>query len=292
MIRRLLGLAALSLALAAPRTGHAADRLSQAEARFASLDGLKVRYKLLGQGEPALVFVHGWICSLEFWSGQASAFAATHRVLLVDLPGHGGSDKPQVDYTMELFARGVLAAMRDAGIEKAVLVGHSMGAPVVRQLYRLFPQKAQALVTVDGSLRAYFQDPAQLARFAERYRGADWKANTTAAVDGMLAPGMDKDLRGFVRAEMLKAPQHVVLGGVLAMGDAKIYAPDPIGVPLLAVHAKSPYWSADYEAFVRSLNPKVDYRVMEGVSHFLMLEKPEAFNALLAGFLAAQGWAR
>lgn len=53
--------------------------------------------------------------------------------------------------------------------------------------------------------------------------------------------------------------------------------------------AKMPYWTADYEQYVRKLAPEADYRMMDGVGHFLMMEKPEAFNAIMAEFLSKQG---
>jgi pimeloyl-ACP methyl ester carboxylesterase len=76
-------------------------------------------------------------------------------VIALDLPGHGQSDKPQIAYTMDLFANAIDAVMRDAKVERAVLVGHSMGTPVARQFYRKYPQKTLAIVIVDGGLRLF-----------------------------------------------------------------------------------------------------------------------------------------
>ena len=80
------------------------------------------------------------------------------RMLFVDLPGYGKSDKPKMDYTMDVFAQAVDAVLRDAGVERAVLAGHSMGTPVVLQFYRLYPAKTKALVFVDGPLRPFLKD--------------------------------------------------------------------------------------------------------------------------------------
>src|SRR5262245_13090206 len=118
---------------------------------LAKLGDAKVHYESHGEGDQALVLVHGWTCNATFWRRQIPDLAG-HRVLVVDLPGHGESDKPELAYTMEHFARGIDAVMRDAGVGKAVLVGHSMGTPVIRQFYRLFPDRTLALVIVDGSL--------------------------------------------------------------------------------------------------------------------------------------------
>src|SRR6266404_5911527 len=99
-------------------------------------DGARVHYESYGKGKDAVVFIHGWTCDLSFWRGQAPVYQK-HRSLLIDLPGHGQSDKPEVSYTQERFARAVDAVMRDAGVDRAVLVGHSMGGPVALTFLRL-----------------------------------------------------------------------------------------------------------------------------------------------------------
>src|SRR5258707_15599034 len=103
-----------------------ASSLSAADATY---DGSRVHYEDYGKGKEAIVFIHGWTCDLTFWREQAPVYKK-HRALLIDLPGHGESDKPEVDYTQERFARAVEAVMRDAGVDRATLVVHSMGGTV------------------------------------------------------------------------------------------------------------------------------------------------------------------
>jgi pimeloyl-ACP methyl ester carboxylesterase len=119
--------------LAATSTAFAAD----GESQFAKLDGARIHYKSWGKGKDALVLVHGWGCNLNHWRDQIPDFAKRNRVIALDLPGHGESDKPQqLSYTMDLFANAIDAVMRDAKVEHAVVMGHSMGTPVARQFYR------------------------------------------------------------------------------------------------------------------------------------------------------------
>jgi pimeloyl-ACP methyl ester carboxylesterase len=122
------------------RANEPGDMLDKASSRYANLDKSRVHYKSFGEGKTAVVFIHGAFCDLTAWRFQVPAFAHKGRLVLIDLPGHGQSDKPKVEYTMDLFARAVDAVLKDAGIEKAVLVGHSMGTPVARQFWRLYPE--------------------------------------------------------------------------------------------------------------------------------------------------------
>jgi len=259
--------------------GQAAEMKS----RFASFGDNKVRYQVSGKGEEALIFIHGWTCNGDFWRGQVGAFPAL-RVIAVDLPGHGQSDKPHVSYTMDYFARSIEAVMRDAKVKRAVLVGHSMGTPVIRQFYRLYPEKTLGLVAVDGAVRLMFSKE-QMEKLLSAFR-ANYQAAAPQLVDSLLTPIKDPKLKNEIRTAMLSTPDYVAISAMEGMGDEKIYAPDAIKVPFLAVLAKSPFWSEDTESFLRSLAPQLEFHMWEDVSHFLMMERPEEFNRTLQAFLA------
>ena len=262
--------------------------LDRAPSRFAPYNGTRVHFKSLGAGTTAVVFVHGWSCDLTFWRAQVPAVDGRVRAIFLDLPGFGRSDKPDVAYTMDYFAGAADAVLKAAGVEHAVLVGHSMGAPVVRQYYRRFRPEVKALVVVDGALRMPFGDSAQTARFVAQWEGADYAERMSGMVDALFAGSADTVLRAWVKRQMMATPQRVAASAMRGMADGAIWRDDPIEVPLLAVMAQSRNWSADYVAYVKRLAPGVRYETMSGVGHFLMLERPAEFNAMLVEFLRSQ----
>src|SRR5215467_2630075 len=170
--------------------------------RFARLDTMRVHYQNYGEGKEAVVFIHGWSCSLKYWKANIPAFVNQSRVIAIDLPGHGESDKPQVTYSMDLFARAIDAVLTDAGVERATLVGHSMGTPVIRQFYRKYPNKTRALVIVDGNLRP-FGNPEQMKQFIDTLRGPDYRAQVEQMVGFMTQPVKDPKTREEIKAVML-----------------------------------------------------------------------------------------
>src|ERR1041385_2161974 len=160
--------------------------LDRAPSRFAPYNGTRVHFKSLGAGTTAVVFVHGWSCDLTFWRAQVPAVDGRVRAIFLDLPGFGRSDKPDVAYTMDYFAGAVDAVLRAAGVERAVLVGHSMGAQVVRQYYRRYRARVVALVVVDGALRTPFGDSSQTARFVAEWEGGDYAERMSKMGEGLL----------------------------------------------------------------------------------------------------------
>ena len=242
-----------------------------------------IQYSDLGnrKNKNAIVFVHCWTCNAEFWRDNVKAFPE-YRVITLDLPGHGQSDKPKVDYTMEYFARAVDTVMKHAGVEKAVLVGHSMGTPIIRKFYELYPEKTRGLVIVDGALLP-FGPRDQVEKFFEPLF-KDYKAGAATFLDGMLQTARE-DVRPFIRASMLATPDYVGQSAMKQMLD-DAYAPHgKINVPVLAVMAPSPMWPKDLEAQYRSAAPNLEYRAFEGVSHFLQLERPKEFNDAMRAFI-------
>lgn len=254
------------------------------ESKYAMLNGAKIHYQSYGgNGKDAFVLVHGWGCELGYWKNQIPELSKRARVIALDLPGHGQSDKPQIAYTMDHFAAAVDAVLRDAKVEHAVLIGHSMGTPVVRQFYRKYPAKTLAIVIVDGGLRL-FGTKEMRDQFLNMFRAANYK-EAGAQMFTQMTPVLATAEKDHVIASLQSTPQNVLVSAMEAMGQEDLYATDKINVPVLAILAKSPFWAADTEQFFRSLAPDLEYQMWEGVDHFLMLEKPKEFNETVVAFV-------
>lgn len=254
------------------------------KSNWANYDGGKVHYYDIGnqKSKNALILIHGWTCNADFWKDSYSAFPG-YRVIAIDLPGHGQSDKPKASYSMEYFARSIYAVTKKAKVNKAVLVGHSMGTPVIRQFYRLYPGQTLGLVVVDGPLQP-FGPKAQMDKFFEPMF-ADFKEQGPKFIDGLLGP-VRADLKPAIRAAMISTPDYVAISAMRGMLDDAIWTNDKIDVPVLAIMAKNPMYPAGIEDGYRSVAPKLEFQMWDGVSHFLMMEKPKEFNEAVASFVA------
>ncbi|HLQ38309.1 MAG TPA: alpha/beta hydrolase, partial [Planctomycetota bacterium] len=211
---------ALLLAVLVSGCSTAGTKASVAVHR-APLDGGDVAYSDQGQGPTTLVFVHGWCCNRTVFAAQLAdpLLARGRRLIAIDLPGHGDSAEPRAAYSMDLFARAIAAVLDDAGVQRAVLVGHSNGTPAIRQFYRRYPQRTAGLVLVDGTLQSFFTEPAQWEQFLAPLRGPDWQQRAADFVDAMLAPVHSAEQRARIRAMMLAASQRTMVGGMEAAVD-------------------------------------------------------------------------
>jgi pimeloyl-ACP methyl ester carboxylesterase len=257
---------------------------STGESRWTTLDGAHIHYVNYGKGSEALVLIHGWTMNLDSWRDQIPDFAKRYRVIAIDLPGHGQSDKPQNTYSMDLFARAVDDVMRDAKVKRAVLVGHSMGMPIARQFYRKYPEKTLGIVNVDGPLRP-FGDKAMLDGLLAGLRGPTYREVQNQMFAMLMGPNLSAEARERIKVSTLNTPQHVFVGAMEGMADPSIWGEDKITVPLLAIMARTPFYPANVEEMYRGIAPDMDFYMWQGVGHFLMMEKPKEFNEAVLVFL-------
>ena len=92
-----------------------------------SADGVQIRYEFRGKGEPTLIFVHGWCCDRSYWREQLPYFAEKHRVVAIDLAGHGESGLNRKAWTLDAFGDDVAAVAAKLSLKQMVLIGHSVG---------------------------------------------------------------------------------------------------------------------------------------------------------------------
>ncbi len=251
MFRRLALLSTALVARAAYPAHAQTAGLDRLPSHFAQYQAARIHYKSTGAGSSAVVFIHGWAGALEVWNAQLPVVEGKRHALFIDRPGFGRSDKPNVAYTMDHLAAAIDAVVRDAGVDRAVLVGHR----------------------------------TQIGAFAGRFEGSDYEKNIGAMFDGMLATMTDTASRAFVRRTAVSTPKHAAVSSMREQLNPAIWGDDPIKVSMLAVMAPNPGWNDDYVAYVKRIAPGIRYEVIPGSGHFVMVEHASEFNALLADFL-------
>jgi len=248
----------------------------------ATVDGLSINSRSAGSG-PTIIFVHGWTCDLSSWDQQVPVFSKKYHVVTLDLPGHGKSQLPNDGkLSMDLFARAVEAVRMENKADKIVLVGHSMGAPVIRQYAHLYPTHVAGLVAVDGPLdmRDFppptFSAPPNLA-------GAEGLKTRETMIRGMFVPTTSPAIQDHVMKMMMGAPEATASGAMAAMFDPALRWKNPIKAPSMEVVAGTGR-VPDLQK-TREVLPGFEASQLAGTGHFVMLEKPAEFNQRLTAFL-------
>jgi pimeloyl-ACP methyl ester carboxylesterase len=247
--------------------------------RVSGSEGVSIAYEVRGEGGPTLVFVHGWSCDRSYWAPQLEAFAQEFRVVAVDLGGHGESGLGRQAWTIESFGEDVAAVVEALGLQRVILIGHSMGGDVVPEAARRLTGRVAGLIWVDaykqlGSGRT----PEQVQAFVARFR-PNFAATTKVFVRGMFLPTSDQALVDRVATDMAAAPPTVALPALESTFGYSREVVNTLSALKLPVIAINP----DNEPTdVASMNRHgVEVLIMPGVGHFLHLENAETFNRLL-----------
>jgi pimeloyl-ACP methyl ester carboxylesterase len=248
-----------------------------------SEDGTPISYEIYGSGEPTLVFVHGWSCDARYWRTQLSYFSKNHRVVVLDLAGHGHSGMARSQYTMRLFGEDVKAVTAATGSHSVILVGHSMAGTVIAEAARLMPNRVIGLIGIDTLENIeYSMTREELEKMIDPLE-MDFQTGSRQFVAEMISPHTDSQLREWILADMSAAPPAVAISAMREMmsqyitGDAaKIF--DEIRIPVVTVNGD--LWPINYEANRRHMF-SFDAIVLKEADHFLMMNRAKDFNHAL-----------
>ena len=124
---------------------------------FIKIDGINLYYNDYGKkGQVPFIFIHGWISSSEFWRNQVKKLKDKRRIIILDLRGHGQSDKPREEYSIKKFSEDLDSFMDKLGFAKAILVGHSMGGMIALQFTLDHQEKVEKLILIDTLAKSSF----------------------------------------------------------------------------------------------------------------------------------------
>jgi pimeloyl-ACP methyl ester carboxylesterase len=266
----------------AASSGSAADRSYGEGPRITiSADNVHIEYRVYGHGEPAVLLVHGWACDENYWHAQLDALKARYTVVTLNLAGHGASGANRTDWSMANYAQDVAAVARALPNPQLVLVGHSMGAAVTLAATPLIGERVIGVVAVEA-LRSVGQPPLTPRDIEQRVAPFDANfvgATRTLVTSSLFEPGADAALVQKVAYNMSLRPPAVAVPTLRSLLSMDLMGLLPaIHVPVYAIN--SDLLPTDAARIRRSL-PDFHLDVLNHTGHFLMLEDPPRFNALL-----------
>jgi len=247
--------------------------------KTSSSDGVSIAYVACGKGEAALVFIHGGLADRTFWSNQLEPLAGQHRVVALDLGGHGASGRNRKQWTLESLGRDVEAVVERERLRSVILVGNSLGGAVALEAARLLPGRVVGVIAVDTchdfSAR---MDPAALRQRAESFR-KDFPSACDAMAQSLFHPDADPKLAKDVKTRFRRASPEVLASLLESFGT--------YDGARAAMAARVPIYCLNGDLFPtrsdsnRKIVPEFKAVIMRHAGHFPMLERPEEFNAKL-----------
>lgn len=236
---------------------------------------VRIAFDEVGTGHPTVVLVHGLFANRTYYAAQAQHLAAGHRVLSIDLRGHGESDVPEQGYGLDVFAEDVIRVCDEARVTRAVFCGHSMAVALKVALRR--PDLVAGVVLLDGVVLFPPEVRNEQAGFAQILGTDGWREALLGFFPGIAGPAAER-----VRADIAAIPAFYA-GPIMRELASSDFAQDleALSCPLMYVHSQVP---TDLRR-LRALKPDAIIEEIPGAGHWQMLTMPEQVNALLDRFL-------
>ena len=282
MIARSLALAATiavsSIACGSSTQPASSPSSARVEARVASADGVSIHYVAEGRG-PVVVLVHCLGCNLRYWDVAAGDLARDHRVVRLDLAGHGGSGSDRKAWSIDGFVGDIRAVVNAAGVDRFILVGHSMSGTIALETARELGDRVTGVVPVDSVLDV---DAHMVAETRAQVLGkvrADYRDFIDKQLPNLLPKNPDPSVVARVRGDaMAMVPDRAaaILESIFAYREDLTV--DHLAMPIVAVDADLRPVALDHD---RAHAPQFEARVIEDTGHWLMLDRPTEFARTL-----------
>jgi pimeloyl-ACP methyl ester carboxylesterase len=257
--------------------------VTEAVMKFANRDGVKLAYLDEGVGDPALLFIHGWSSDHTFWRDQIPEFQKRHRVVAVDLRGLGESDAPDEDATIGQFTDDIAWLSRKIGLDKPVIVGHSMGGLIAFKFVQQHQEMARAAVIVDTPLLPLTDEiKGRFSALVSALQSPGYKDVITSVAKNLFGADAPAEIRDYVAERMAAAPQrhmHTAMASSF-FSDENIPKGD-IPVPSLSILSKM---LAATKNQLRERYPGMEVTTVD-CGHAIQMEKPEEFNRIVREFV-------
>ena len=248
--------------------------------------GVRIHYEEAGAGDPALVFVPGWCCDHRFFQPQFDHFQARHRVVAVDPRGFGRSDRPDSGYDIPTQADDVARVCRELGLERPIIVGHSLGGMIAVELAARHPSVPGAIVAVDpGPLAIQPESRAVFEALVAALEGPDASAALRGYVDRMFLATDEPERRRWITDTMASAPVDIaaaIIRGVIDWNGAG--ALQLCAVPLLVLTRAPTTGGSNDPARLLGLKSNIKFGMTVGAGHFHQLEVPDQVNSMMERF--------
>jgi len=250
----------------------------------------RLYYESHGSGQ-ALLFIHGLGSSTQDWEHQLDYFLNDFRIILVDLRGHGQSDKPVGEYNVPMFANDVAELLMQVGETQVHVVGLSLGAWVAYQLAVDYPKLVKSLVVVNclPELVAHsISDRLALLKRTILFRILDMRTIGKLLSKRLFPKETQKDLRQIFIERWAKNDKRAYMATLRgAIGWSIVHKLGEIHCPCSVISAEHDYFPIEQKQKYVSLMPNAKLLVIENCGHAVPFECPEVFNKVLSDTLKA-----
>jgi pimeloyl-ACP methyl ester carboxylesterase len=248
-----------------------------------SFDGVSISFDNKGNGEAAIILVHGWANDRTIWDGQIDHFSDSYQVIAVDLPGFGKSGNNRNEWSIASYGKDISTIIQQLNLKKVVLVGFSLGAPIIIEAASKISDHVIGIVLVDGLQEVERKISPSMAHYVD-----------SVMMDLVNNPTKEKFVgSGFIKNDIDSAYLRIVTmlenasrigwreslaGYIKWQNEQCTNSIQAIKAPIIAINSEiEPTYVEDFRKYA----PTFKTIIVKDVGHLVMWDNPEKFNQLL-----------
>ena len=248
-----------------------------------SFDGVRLSFDNKGNGDTTIILVHGWSNTRSIWDDQVLHFSDKYQVIAVDLPGFGESGNSRSDWTIPAYGEDISTIIQQLDLKKVVLVGFSLGAPVIIETSNKVPGHVIGLVLVDALHEVEEKIPPPMAHYIDSVM-MDLITNPTKEKlvgGGYFVKNVDSAFHRVL--SFLEGASHIgwresLAGTIKWQNENCTKSIKAVEAPIIAINSDLRFTNVDA---LRRYAPGFNAKIVKDVGHLIMWDNTEEFNRLL-----------
>jgi sigma-B regulation protein RsbQ len=247
-----------------------------------------LNYKIYGEGDTTLFFIHGWNLNLTYWDNQLPYFASSYKTVLLDLAGHGKSGRERKNWTIESFSKDIISIIDKEQLKNVILIGHSMAGEISLEVAGTIPERIIGIIGVDNFKNIGMTVTEENIKGVQPYI-KKFMTNYTAMAKEMAKENIrtnDTTISNRIITDYTNADPRIAVPVLMNLfpkaADAKNKL-QRLQFPLRIIMCS--YSPFDSTGFVKYCKNGYEIITIDSSGHFPMVEQPAKFNEALKSLL-------
>lgn len=250
----------------------------------AKVNNTTIAYNEYGNGDTTLLFVHGWCINKEYWDAQVRHFSDKYRVIALDLPGFGKSDKNRSEWTFEEYAEDINEFIKDQQLKNVILIGHSMSGDILLLMDTKHPESVIGIVGIDNLKKPVSrysdEENKEIEGFFKMLDSSFSQTVELYAENNLFPPSADSLIVNRVVNDFKMNDSVIAINVLRSLMDISQKERDmmqQLSHKLYLINSDGDFTYID--SLKKYCKASADVVYVSGTGHYPMIEKPSEFNS-------------
>ncbi len=253
-------------------------------------EGTEIYYSEQGEGNTALLFLHGWGINSSYWDSQLEFFSENHRVIAMDLPGFGKSKSGRMHWTIQNYGNDVINVIDKLDLKKVILIGHSMSGDIIMEAALKNHKSIAGIVGIDNfKMIGVTFTKEQMNEMVGLFNAMvnDYRNAVPAFIERLFHPSTGKDVRARVTNDIVNSDIQISIASISGMFEySRIEAENLSRLNYKLYLVNSDFGPTNTAGLDKYCGKSYEVDYIHDTGHYPMIEKPEEFNNILKRTIA------